>query len=67
MAKYTIYMRNGTQIPVECDEFSAIDSHVSGKLISYDYKNAVRNKPIYLDTNEVIAIIKDFNFFNSDE
>lgn len=58
MANYVIYLRDGIKIPVKCDKFSITYSNISGKAIDYSYKNAAQNEPIFLDTNEIIAVIK---------
>lgn len=61
MNLYTIYLRNGTQIPVECDEFSITRSNISGKIYGYSCQNVIYNVPIFLDTDEIVAIIKNRN------
>lgn len=59
MNTYTVYMRNGAQISIICDKLSITYSNLTGKPMGYGYQNATHNEPVFLDVNEIIAVIKN--------
>lgn len=53
-----IKFKNGTDLRVECEEFKVETSGLTGTISSYSIKGITRNRPVYIDLNEVLCIYR---------
>lgn len=52
-----VILKSGNEFTMKCDEFTA-NKNVFGQFIGYSAKGISENKPIYLDIEQVSAIIR---------
>lgn len=54
-----IKFRNGFDLRVECAEFSVQTNNLTGSISSYSIKGITRNRPVYIDLNDVLCIYRE--------
>ena len=54
-----IKFRNGFDLRVECTEFSVQTDSLTGSISSYSIKGITRNRPVYIDLNDVLCIYRE--------
>ena len=54
-----IILKSGKEFVVVCDEFTCKYSGVTGALTSCKYEGATQNIPLYLDMNQIAAILQE--------
>lgn len=54
-----IILKSGKEFVVVCDEFTCKYSGVTGGLASCKYEGATRNIPLYLDMDQIAAILQE--------
>lgn len=61
MAKQNVrvILKSGKEFVVVCDEFTCKYSGVTGGLTSCKYEGATQNIPLYLDMNQIAAILQE--------
>ena len=61
MAKQNVrvILKSGKEFVVVCDKFTCKYSSVTGELTSCKYEGATRNIPLYLDMNQIAAILQE--------
>lgn len=56
--KIEIVFKNGSKLEITCEEFNIITNNLTGKVQSYDIKSIKDNKPLYLDFDEILYIVR---------
>ena len=56
--KIEIVFKNGSKLEITCEEFNAVRDNFTGKIESYDIKGIKDNKPLFLDVDEVLYIVR---------
>lgn len=54
-----IILKSGKEFVVVCDEFTCKYSGVTGGLASCKYEGATQNIPLYLDMDQIAAILQE--------
>ena len=59
MAKMAIkiILKSGSEFAIRCDEFT-IEKDIAGQITGYKIEGIVENKPVYLNFEEVAAIVR---------
>lgn len=59
MAKMAIrvILKNGSEFTIKCDKFT-IEKNGLGQMIGYDIDGITENKPVYLDYEQIAAIVR---------
>lgn len=52
-----VIFKCGAEFTIKCDKF-ALEKTARGEVTSYDISGIAENKPIYLDLNQVAAIVR---------
>lgn len=52
-----IVLKSGVVFDVKCTEFT-LDRNGLGNVVGYDIKGITENKPVYLDLEQVAAIVR---------
>lgn len=62
MAKMMIrvILKNGSEFTVKCDKFT-IEKNRFGQMTGYDIGGITENKPIYLDCEQIAAIVRTYS------
>ena len=62
MAKMTvrIILKSGAELSVKCDKFT-ITRNAHNQVTEYDIKGITENKPVYLDWEQVAAIVRVYS------
>lgn len=58
MNEFTIYLKNGVSFVIYCDELEIDYSKMTGKIFSYHYKDAKSNIPLYINVDDISAVIQ---------
>lgn len=61
-----IILKSGAEFTVKCDKFT-LEQNVLGQTTGYDISGITENKPVYLDFDEVAAIIRLYSDENAEE
>ena len=61
-----IILKSGVEFTVKCDKFT-LNQTGFGKTTGYDIEGITENKPVYLDFDEVAAIIRLYSDENTEE
>lgn len=61
-----IILKSGVEFTVKCDEFT-LKQNGLGQTIGYDISGITENKPVYLDFDEVAAIVRLYSDENTEE
>ncbi len=61
-----IILKSGIEFTVNCDKFT-LNKNGFGKITGYDISGITENKPVYLDFDEVAAIIRLYSDENTEE
>lgn len=58
MSKMTmrVILKSGAEFAVKCEEFTV--KKTCGKMTGYDIKDIIENKPVYVDIDEIAAIVR---------
>lgn len=54
-----IILKRGNEFVVECDSMTAKRITETGQLTSIAYEGCTKNRPLYLDLNEVAAVLQE--------
>lgn len=59
MAKMTIkiILKSGSEFAIRCDKFK-IEKNIVGQITGYEIEGIAENKPVYLNFEEVAAIVR---------
>lgn len=62
MTKMTvrIILKSGTEFSVKCDKFT-ITRNALNQITGYDIKGITENKPVYLDWEQVAAVVRVYS------
>lgn len=62
MAKMMIrvILKSGSEFTTKCDKFT-IEKNGFGKMTGYDIEGITENKPIYLDCEQITAIVRTYS------
>lgn len=62
MSKMTvrIILKSGSEFSVKCDEFT-ITKNGFGQVTGYNIKGITENKPVYLDFEQVAAVVRVYS------
>lgn len=52
-----VIFKCGAEFTIKCDKF-ALEKTALGEVTSYDISGIAENKPIYLDFNQVAAVVR---------
>ena len=52
-----IILKSGSEFAIRCDKFT-IEKNIVGQITGYQIEGIVENKPIYLNFEEVAAIVR---------
>lgn len=55
-----IILKSGADFTVKCDEFS-LEKNGFGQITEYNIKAISENKPVYLDFDQVAAIVRKYS------
>ena len=61
-----IILKSGVEVTVKCDKFT-LKQNGFGQTTGYDIAGITENKPVYLDFDEVAAIIRLYSDENDEE
>lgn len=61
-----IILKSGVEFTVKCDKFT-LNQNGFGQTTGYDIAGITENKPVYLDFDEVAAIIRLYSDENTEE
>ena len=61
-----IILKSGVEFTVKCDKFT-LKQNGLGKTTGYDIAGITENKPVYLDFDEVAAIVRLYSDENTEE
>ena len=61
-----IILKSGVEFTVNCDKFT-LNKNGLGKITGYDISGITENKPVYLDFDEVAAIVRLYSDENTEE
>lgn len=61
-----IILKSGVEFTVKCDKFT-LNKNGFGQATGYDIAGITENKPVYLDFDEVAAIIRLYSDENTEE
>ena len=61
-----IILKSGVEFTVKCDKFT-LNQNGFGHTTGYDIAGITENKPVYLDFDEVAAIIRLYSDENAEE
>ena len=61
-----IILKSGVEFTVKCDKFT-LNQNRLGQTIGYDIAGITENKPVYLDFDEVAAIVRLYSDENTEE
>ena len=61
-----IILKSGVEFTVKCDKF-ALKQNGLGQTTGYDISGITENKPVYLDFDEVAAIVRLYSDENTEE
>lgn len=52
-----IILKSGSEFAIMCDKFT-IEKNIAGQITRYEIEGVVENKPVYLNFEEVAAIVR---------
>lgn len=58
MHSMTIILKNGKTIDFECESYNIITSQITSKITKFSFTKIVGNCPVYVDFEEIAAIIE---------
>ena len=58
MHSMTIILKNGKTIDFECESYTTATSQITGKITKFSFKEITGNCPVYVDFEEIAAIIE---------
>ena len=61
-----IILKSGVEFTVKCDKFTLKENGL-GQATGYDIAGITENKPVYLDFDEVAAIVRLYSDENTEE
>ena len=61
-----IILKSGVEFTVKCDKFT-LNKNGFGQTTGYDIAGITVNKPVYLDFDEVVAIVRLYSDENTEE
>ena len=61
-----IILKSGVEFTVKCDKFT-LNKTGFGKTTGYDIEGITENKPVYLDFDEIAAIVRLYSDENTEE
>ena len=61
-----IILKSGVEFTVKCDKFT-LNKNGFGQITGYDIEGITENKPVYLDFDEVAAIVRLYSDENTEE
>ena len=61
-----IILKSGAEFTVKCDKFT-LKQNGLGKATGFDISGITENKPVYLDFDEVAAIVRLYSDENTEE
>ena len=61
-----IILKSGVEFTVKCDKFT-LKQNGLGQKTGYDISGITENKPVYLDFDEVAAIVRLYSDENTEE
>lgn len=61
-----IILKSGVEFTVKCDKFT-LNKNGFGQITGYDIEGITENKPVYLDFDEIAAIIRLYSDENTEE
>ena len=61
-----IILKSGVEFTTKCDKFT-LKQNGLGQTTGYDITGITENKPVYLDFDEVAAIVRLYSDENTDE
>ena len=61
-----IILKSGVEFTVKCETFT-LKQNVFGHTTGYDIEGITENKPVYLDFDEVAAIVRLYSDENTEE
>ena len=68
MAKMSlrVILKSGTEFTIKCDEFTLKENGLRG-VTGYDIKGITENKPVYLDFEQIAAVVRVFSDETAEE
>lgn len=51
-----VILKNGAEFTIKCDEFTVKKTY--GAMTGYDIKGITENKPVYINIDEIAAIVR---------
>ena len=55
-----VILKSGSEFTIKCDKFT-IEKNGLGQMIGYDINGITENKPVYLDYEQIAAIVRVFS------
>lgn len=59
MYRIRFMLKDGREICVVCKEYEFVRSTIINQLVSYSLKGVIGSRPLYLNMEEVIAVIRE--------
>ena len=54
-----VILKNGIEFVVTCEEATCYYNDLTGELTRFNYKDATKNIPLYLDIRQVAAVLQE--------
>lgn len=53
-----IILKNGVEFSLQCEEFNLERDKLTGTMVGWSAKGITENKPIYIDMNQIAAVVR---------
>lgn len=53
-----IILKNGVEFSIQCEEFNLERERLTGILVGWTAKGVTENKPVYIDMNQIAAVVR---------
>lgn len=54
-----VILKTGSEFTMECDSVKVKFDTRTGACISFDYEGCTKNRPVYLNLPEIVAVIQE--------